>query len=158
MVSFKTIALLATSAVAAPLNERQIDIPSDWTWSVEGWHAGCQRSCSYNFNITIPTIEGEIAGIKAYCSGGETGGTFTSCQILEGVNNGVASKLLERPDDSGIGPQQFAVSFEKASYEGSDCTGSPSYNFTAYNSTTYNAFVAPLMSFTMKPTEVVGIA
>lgn len=119
MVSFKAIALLATSALAAPLSERQIDIPESWTWSIEGWEAGCIRTCYYRFNVSIPSIEGQVLGAKAYCSGEESGNTFANCQILEGVNNGVAAKLLERPTDgSGFGPQQFAVSFEKASYEG----------------------------------------
>ncbi|KAF2193759.1 hypothetical protein K469DRAFT_619047 [Zopfia rhizophila CBS 207.26] len=154
MVSASALLLFAASAIASPLVQRQTEIPEDWNWQVEGWHAGCARSgCSYNFNITVPTIEGEIGGVKAYCSGYENGAFFIPCQILEGVNNGVAAKLLPREDESGRGPQQFAVSFLKASYE-----GSPYYNFTAYHETIYNAFVAPLQNFTMTPTEVFGVA
>jgi hypothetical protein len=119
MVSFRTIALWATSALAAALSERQIDIPDDWTWSVENWHAGCQRTCYYNFNVTIPSIEGQVLGAKAYCSGAESDDRFVHCQILEGANNPVAAKLLARPEGGNGGvPQQFAVSFQKSSYEG----------------------------------------
>ncbi|KAH7309703.1 hypothetical protein B0I35DRAFT_515116 [Stachybotrys elegans] len=153
MVSFKTIALLATSALAAPVSERQVSLPDDWAWSVEGWEAGCTRTCYYRFNVTIPSIEG-VLGAKAFCSGGETNDRFLDCQILSGANNPVAAKLLARPENmtTGFGPQEFAVSFQKSSYE-----GSPTYNFTAYNSTTYNAVSSPPMDFKMKPTEVFGI-
>ncbi|KAI1334421.1 hypothetical protein F5Y15DRAFT_401414 [Xylariaceae sp. FL0016] len=159
MVRIASVVALASAALAAPLTERQMDIPAGWEWSVENWHAGCGRSgCSYNFNVTVPTVEGQIGGVKAYCSGQEsvTNGTFTSsykqCQLLEGSNNYVMAKFAPR-ESQGTAPQEFAFAFTKASYE-----GSAAYTFTAYNSTTYNAFVSPLLDFDVTPTEVYGTA
>ncbi|KAF2262149.1 hypothetical protein CC78DRAFT_535033 [Lojkania enalia] len=96
-----------------------MDIPNDWDWHVEGWHAGCSRSgCSYNFNVTVPSILDQIAGVKAYCSGPETGNTYRSCQILEGVNDGVSAKFGPRNESSPeLGPEKIFVSFELGSYE-----------------------------------------
>jgi hypothetical protein len=126
MVSFTTITLLATSALAGPV-ARQIAIPENWNWHVEGWEAGCSRSgCYYNFNLTVPTVEGKILGVKAYCHGYEQGydnsftvpSTYTPCRLLEGVNNSVAAKLsLREHDGQGLGPKEIIVSFLFAGYE-----------------------------------------
>ena len=130
MVSATHLLTLAVVALASPVQHRtrQIEIPQNWTWHVEGWHAGCaRRGCSYNFNVTVPTIPNQIAGVKAYCSGYEAGydsgftesSTYRGCQILEGVNNGVAAKFGPRniSDGTGRGPQKIFVSFEFAGYE-----------------------------------------
>ena len=70
----RTIAVLASVAAASPLASRQIAIPPDWTWHVTGSEMGCSRGgCYYNFNVTVPTVPGQIAGVKAYCSGYEDG-------------------------------------------------------------------------------------
>jgi hypothetical protein len=126
MVSFTTLALLATSAIAGPV-ARQIAIPENWNWQVENWEAGCsRRGCYYLFNVTVPTIEGEIAGVKAYCNGHEQGydngftvpSTYTSCRLLEGSNNGVAARLsLRVSDGNGFGPKEIDVSFLYGGYE-----------------------------------------
>lgn len=129
MVSFTTLLTVSAAtagALATPIQPtleiRQIAIPSNWTWHVSGWEAGCTRSgCYYNFNVTVPTVEGQIAGVKAYCSGNENGyyrkgNWYKSCQILEGVNNGVAAKLSERSDDVES-PQEIDISFLYAGYE-----------------------------------------
>jgi hypothetical protein len=126
MVSFTALALLATSAMAGPV-ARQIAIPENWNWQVENWGAGCARSgCYYSFNITVPTIEGQIAGVKAYCNGYEHGydNSFTipspyeTCELLGGVNNGVAARFSLREDDGqGLGPKDIEVSFLYAGYE-----------------------------------------
>lgn len=126
MVSFTALALLATSAMAGPV-ARQIAIPENWDWQVENWEAGCGRSgCYYNFNVTVPTIKGEIAGVKAYCHGYEQGydnsftvpSTYETCQLLEGVNNGVAARFsLRENDGQGFGPKEIEVSFLYAGYE-----------------------------------------
>jgi hypothetical protein len=126
MVSFTTLALLATSAIAGPV-ARQIAIPENWNWQVENWEAGCSRSgCYYYFNVTVPSIEGEILGVKAFCSGYEQGydnsftvpSTYAPCRLLEGVNNDVAARLsLRENDGNGFGPKEIAVSFLYAGYE-----------------------------------------
>ena len=162
MVSFTTLALLATSAIAGPI-ARQIAIPEKWNWHVEGWEAGCGRSgCSYNFNITVPTVEGEIAGVKASCRGSEQGyenrftipSTYEPCRLLEGTNNGVAAKFsLREHDGQGFGPKEIIVSFLYAGYE-----ERPSYNFSGSHEAKYNMFVSPLLEFDMTATEVFGIA
>jgi hypothetical protein len=70
----QTLAILASATAATPLAPRQITIPSPWTWHVTGWEAGCARGgCSYNFNVTVPSVPGQIAGVKAYCYGREDG-------------------------------------------------------------------------------------
>ena len=162
MVSFATLALLATSALASPV-ARQIAIPENWNWHVENWSAGCARSgCYYNFNITVPTVEGEIAGVKAYCSGGEQGydnsftipSVYQNCRLLEGVNNGVAAKFsLRENDGQGFGPKDIIVSFLYSGYE-----DRPAYNFSGSHEAKYNQFVAPLMEFDITPTQVFGVA
>ncbi|KAH6839904.1 hypothetical protein B0T12DRAFT_364043 [Alternaria alternata] len=162
MVSFTALALLATSAMAGPV-ARQIAIPENWDWQVENWEAGCGRSgCYYNFNVTIPTIKGEIAGVKAYCHGYEQGydnsftvpSTYETCQLLEGVNNGVAARFsLRENDGQGFGPKEIEVSFLYAGYE-----DRPAYNFSGSHEARYNQFVAPQLNFTITPTEVFGIA
>lgn len=128
MVSFTTLLALSVSALATPiLQTRQMDIPANWSWHVEGWSAGCARSgCYYDFNVTVPTIEGKILGAKAYCSGYENGyyrkgNWYESCRILEGVNNGISAKLGERKLDAETGyynsGDEIFVSFELAAYE-----------------------------------------
>ncbi|CAI9637823.1 unnamed protein product [Alternaria burnsii] len=162
MVSFTALALLATSAMAGPV-ARQIAIPENWDWQVENWEAGCGRSgCYYNFNVTVPTIQGEIAGVKAYCHGYEQGydnsftvpSTYETCQLLEGVNNGVAARFsLRENDGQGFGPKEIEVSFLYAGYE-----DRPAYNFSGSHEARYNQFVAPQLNFTITPTKVFGIA
>jgi hypothetical protein len=126
MVSFTALALLATLAIAGPV-ARQIAIPENWNWQVENWEAGCSRSgCYYYFNVTVPSIEGEILGVKAFCSGYEQGydnsftvpSTYAPCRLLEGVNNDVAARLsLRENDGNGFGPKEIDVSFLYAGYE-----------------------------------------
>ncbi|KAJ4351181.1 uncharacterized protein N0V89_006520 [Didymosphaeria variabile] len=159
MVSFTALLALSASALATPvLQTRQMDIPANWTWHVSGWSAGCARSgCYYDFNVTVPTVEGQIAGVKAYCSGSENwyrlGNYYRNCQILEGVNNGVSAKFSERTSDDGTPPQEIELSFELAGYE-----QRPAYNFTGSHETIYNQFVAPAQEFDVTPTEVTGVA
>ena len=114
MVSFTTLLAFSAAALASPLRTRQIEIPEGWTWQVTNWSAGCARSCYYDFNVTVPTIEGQIGGVKAYCSGGEDA-WYRNCRILEGVNNGVSAKLSER-NGSGS-PAEIQLSFELVGYE-----------------------------------------
>ena len=75
MVSFTTLALFASSVIAGPVARQNPDpIYENWTWQVEGWQAGCGRQgCYYLFNVTVPTVEGKVAGVKAYCQGREQG-------------------------------------------------------------------------------------
>ncbi|KAL5450231.1 hypothetical protein PMIN07_001233 [Paraphaeosphaeria minitans] len=162
MVSFTTLLAFSAGALASPFVQRQIAIPENWNWHVSGWGAGCARSgCYYDFNVTVPTIEGHIAGVKAYCSGYENGyyrkgNWYQNCRILEGVNNGVAAKLSERPpenDTESTSPQQILISFEYAAYE-----DRPAYNFTGSHKTIYNQFVAPEQEFDVKPTSVFAVA
>jgi hypothetical protein len=84
------LAALAATASASPLTPRQIAIPDNWTWHVTNSDMGCSRGgCSYNFNVTVPSIPNEILGVKAYCYGREDGydtnsvNHFRACQILE---------------------------------------------------------------------------
>lgn len=98
MVSFTTLLAFTAGALASPVVPRQMAIPENWNWHVSGWEAGCAPDCYYHFNVTIPSVEGEILGVKAYCDGTENGyyrkgNWYTNCQILEGVNNGVAAKV-----------------------------------------------------------------
>lgn len=160
MVSFTTLLALSAGALASPvLQTRQMDIPQDWSWHVSGWTAGCARSgCYYDFNVTVPTIEGQIGGVKAYCSGNENGwyrngNWYTNCQILEGVNNGVAAKLSERESDDVASPGEILLSFEYAGYE-----DRPAYNFTGSHAAIYNQFTAPAQEFDVTPTEVTAVA
>lgn len=124
MVSLTTLLALSAGALASPvLQDRQIAIPENWNWHVSGWSAGCSRSgCSYNFNVTVPSVEGQILGVKAYCNGYENGwyrkgNWFDNCQILEGVNNGVAAKFSERESDVDGSPKEIILSFTLAGYE-----------------------------------------
>lgn len=125
MVSFTTLALLATSAIAGPV-ARQIAIPKHWNWQVENCEAGCsRRGCYYYFNVTVPSVENGPAGVKALCNVYEQGyensftvpSTYTDCRLLEGVNNGVAARpSLRKSDGNGFGPQEIEVSFLYAGY------------------------------------------
>lgn len=124
MVSFATLLALSASALASPvLQTRQMDIPSNWTWHVSGWEGGCSRGgCYYNFNVTVPSVEGQILGAKAYCHGDENGyyrkgNTYANCQILSGVNNGISAKLGERKSDEDSAPDDIFISFTLAGYE-----------------------------------------
>lgn len=124
MVSFTTLLALSAGALASPvLQTRQMDIPENWVWHVSGWEAGCSRSgCYYNFNVTVPSVEGQILGAKGYCHGYENGwyrqgNWYENCQILEGVNNGISAKLGERVSDTDGSPDDFFLSFTLAGYE-----------------------------------------
>jgi hypothetical protein len=124
MVSFTTLLAFSAGALASPvLQNRQIAIPDNWNWHVSGWEAGCTRSgCYYNFNVTVPAVEGQIAGVKAYCRGNENGwyrkgNWYEGCRILEGANNGVAAKLSERWSDVDSSPKEILISFKLAGYE-----------------------------------------
>lgn len=160
MVSFTSILALSASALASPvLQNRQIPTPEGWNWQVSKWEAGCTRSgCYYNFDVTVPSVEGEILGVKAHCFGDENGwyrkgNWYKGCQILEGVNNGVAAKLSERESDTDGSPDEILISFTLAGHE-----DRPTYNFTAKHETIYNAAVAPQQEFEVTPTEVFGNA
>ncbi|KAL1794045.1 hypothetical protein ACET3X_007466 [Alternaria dauci] len=162
MVSITALALLATSAIAGPV-ARHTAIPENWNWQVENWEAGCSRSgCYYGFNVTIPTIEGKIAGVKASCVGYEHGydnsftipSTYEACELLEGVNNGVAARFsLRVKDGQGLGPREIDISFLWAGFE-----DRPAYNFSGTHEARYNQFVAPHLNFTVTPTKVFGVA
>ncbi|KAH7401080.1 hypothetical protein DE146DRAFT_632111 [Phaeosphaeria sp. MPI-PUGE-AT-0046c] len=160
MVSITSLLVFSASALASPvLQRRQIAIPEGWNWQVSKWEAGCTRSgCYYNFDVTVPSIEGEILGVKAHCIGYENGwyrkgNWYDGCDILEGANNGVAAKLSERESDIDGSPKEILISFTLAGYE-----DRPTYNFTAKHETIYNAAVSPQKEFEVTPTEVWGIA
>ncbi|KAF1965926.1 hypothetical protein BU23DRAFT_560626 [Bimuria novae-zelandiae CBS 107.79] len=164
MVSFMTLLALSASALASPvLQTRQMEIPENWTWHVSGWSAGCARGgCYYNFNVSVPTVEGQILGAKAYCSGDENGyyredfsNYFENCRILEGVNNGISAKFSSRENSTSGSPEDIVLSFELAAYEP---TGRPAYNFTGSHKAIYNQFIAPEQEFDVTPTEVSTIA
>ncbi|KAF2467320.1 uncharacterized protein BDR25DRAFT_376295, partial [Lindgomyces ingoldianus] len=71
------------------------------------------QACSYDFNVTISTILGEIAGVETYCRGYEDGSLFKMCRPLEDVNNGVVAKFLLRNASAvELGPKKIAVSSE----------------------------------------------
>jgi len=126
MVSFTTLALFASSVIAGPVARQNPEpIYENWTWQVENWEAGCGRQgCYYLFNVTVPSVEGKIAGVKAYCQGSEQGydnsftipSTYTACKILDGPN-GVAARLsLREKDGNGFGPKNIQISFQKQPY------------------------------------------
>lgn len=124
MVSFTSLLALSAGALASPvLRPRQIAIPENWNWHVSKWEAGCTRSgCYYNFDVAVPSVEGEILGVKAHCTGDENGwyrkgNWYSGCQILEGANNGVAAKLSERESDVDGSPKEILISFTLAGYE-----------------------------------------
>jgi hypothetical protein len=124
MIASLTLLALSAGALASPvIQERQMAIPENWTWHVSGWEAGNTRTGAYyNFNVTMPSVEGKILGAKAYCHGDENGwymkgNTYANCQILEGVNNGVSAKLSERTSDNGEAPKEILISFTLAGYE-----------------------------------------
>jgi hypothetical protein len=124
MVSFTALLAFSAGALASPvLQNRQISIPENWTWHVSEWEAGSTRSGGYyRFNVTVPAVEGQIAGVKAYCYGDENGwyrkgNWYKGCQILEGVNNGVAAKLSERESDTSGAPKEILISFKLGGYE-----------------------------------------
>jgi hypothetical protein len=114
----------SAGALAKPVvQERQIAIPGNWTWHVSGFEGGNTRTGAYyNFNVTVPAVEGQIAGVKAYCNGYENGwyrkgNWYENCRILEGANNGVAAKLSERVSDVDGEPKEILISFKFAGYE-----------------------------------------
>jgi hypothetical protein len=124
MVSFTSLLAFSAGALASPvLQNRQMAIPEDWNWHVTDWEAGLTRSGAYyRFNVTVPSVEGQILGVKAYCFGDENGwyrkgNWFKGCQISEGVNNGVAAKLSERESDIDGEPKEILISFTLAGYE-----------------------------------------
>ena len=119
-------------------------------------------------------VEGEIAGVKAYCSGDESNDLFRSCRLLEGVNNGVAAKFGPRNASAPeLGPKEIAISFELGAYEPTqryvefpsrgmwmraNTMSRPAYNFTGYADAVYNAFVSPNLDFDVQPSEVFAVA
>ncbi|EAT78933.1 hypothetical protein HBH56_071890 [Parastagonospora nodorum] len=161
MVSFTTLALLATSAIAGPV-VRDIAIPKNWHWKVENCEAGCgRRGCYYYFNVTVPSVENGPAGVKALCNVYEQGyensftvpSTYTDCRLLEGVNNGVAARPSLRTSDGNGSPKEIEVSFLYAGYG-----DRPAYNFSGSHKVTYNQFVSPPLNFTITPKKVFGVA
>ncbi|CAI6337714.1 unnamed protein product [Periconia digitata] len=161
MVSFLSLALLASSTLASPLLPRQVDIPENWDWQVTNWEAGCSRSgCYYHFNLTVPSINNQL-GVLASCRGYEQGydnsftipSVYEDCTTLAGRNNRAAAKLGPRVHDgNGFGPKEIWVSF---SYEAAE--GAPTYNWSGPHEAKYNQFVSPPLNFTMTATEVFGV-
>nr|URG42907.1 CEP127 [Alternaria solani] len=161
MVSFTTLLAFAAGAVhATPVTTQPPAIPSNWTWHVEGWSAGCARGgCYYDFNVSVPTIEGFTLGAKAYCSGSENGwyrkgNWYAPCRILEGTNSGISAKFSERTSDTSGSPEEILLSFEKLPYEP---LNAPGYNYTGSHKAIYNQFVAPEQEFDVTPTTVTVI-
>ena len=165
MVSFTTLAVLFTSAIATPV-ARQMAIPEGWEWQVENWEAGCSRSgCYYNFNVTVPSIENQL-GVIAACSGSEQGydnsftvpSTYTACRTLAGADPAAAARLSLRPNDgTGHGPQEIEISFL---LPGNPYLSPPrpAYNFSGTHEAKYNQFVSPPINFTVTPDKVFAIA
>ncbi|CAA9965727.1 hypothetical protein CFE70_008555 [Pyrenophora teres f. teres 0-1] len=167
MVSLITLALFASSAIAGPVARRQVPEPiyPNWTWQVEHWEAGCgRRGCYYLFNVTVPSVEGKIDGVKAYCQGYEQGyensftvpSTYTECKTLEGLDHTVAARLSLRENAGSDYPQRIQVSFQKA-----PSNDLPGTNYTALHEAKYNQFVSRPLNFTMVPTTalvVTGVA
>ncbi|EOA82347.1 hypothetical protein ACJQWK_05175 [Exserohilum turcicum] len=119
MVSFTTLLTFAAGALASPVvQDAAMPIPSNWNWHVSKSEMGCVRGgCYYHFDVTVPSVEGKIAGVKAHCNGNENGyyrkgNWFAMCETLEGANNSVAAKFSERESDYSGGPGQILVSFQ----------------------------------------------
>ncbi|KAI0569780.1 hypothetical protein Ptr902_04392 [Pyrenophora tritici-repentis] len=130
MVSFITITLFAASAIASACaapgvnsasssNNVDNEIPQNWNWHVEHWGAGCEHTiCNYQFNITVPSIEGVIGGAKAYCQGLDDytneSPTYVPCKILDGSSNTIAARLFikseKRPNPDKIDVSYYYVS------------------------------------------------
>ncbi|KKY39979.1 hypothetical protein UCDDA912_g00023 [Diaporthe ampelina] len=143
------------SKPAAKLVKTKEAVASNYTWTVTGWSAGCARAgCYYDFNISAPAVSESVPAFKAYCSGFGEGAPYDDCEILDDNENlhQVAARL-QAVNTTGTGAH-LAVSYEFA-----DPTAEGTYwNYTAYAVSSYNQFVAPLLTFTMEPTEIWGVA
>ncbi|MCJ1444570.1 MAG: hypothetical protein MMC23_005072 [Stictis urceolatum] len=124
-----------------------------YTWFITDWTAGCvRRGCFYTFCITGPK-QNIYPSFHASCSADESQGYFfTQCKATGKNHVKVSSAFLKRKD-AGVSPKKFAVSvsfdgFEEGSY----------FNATGRHGVVYNQFVAPEESFSVRPTEIVGVA
>ncbi|KXT02951.1 hypothetical protein AC578_10599 [Pseudocercospora eumusae] len=151
-----TTILFATTTLAAALPQitgaLTPDLPQNYTWCVENWHAGCiQSGCTYNFNVTS-TKQNLYPGFKAYCTGTDTG-YYTNCELLEYVStSGVPSVAASlRPNvDNGIATMSVSLAF-------TDADTGITRNISGWHDASYNAFVAPLENFTIEPTEIFAV-
>jgi hypothetical protein len=152
-------------------------MPSEVTWLVTNWGAGCaHRGCFYDFIITAPASR-SIPAFSAYCSGDEetANGFFRPCGVNDSGlgNRGVAAKFIPRKNPNIGSPlSYFAVSFAYTDistgrhvtliaviFIASECMvkkqNSPGtvHNFTGYGDAVFNQFVGPARNFTITPTE-----
>ncbi|KAI3400116.1 hypothetical protein diail_4347 [Diaporthe ilicicola] len=140
---------------AAKMVQVKAPVPSNYTWTVTGWSAGCARAgCYYDFNVSAPAFSESVPAFKAYCSGFGEGAPYEECEILDDEENvhQVAARL-EAVNTTGTGAHLTV------SYEFVDPTAEGTYwNYTAHTVSSYNQFSAPELTFSMTPSEFWGVA
>ncbi|CAG8954533.1 hypothetical protein HYFRA_00004447 [Hymenoscyphus fraxineus] len=148
-----TVATLLSAVSASPVP--QMEIQPVYAFDVTRWHAGCQRECSYAFNITGNTF-GQYPTIPAFsaeCLGEGEGADYRKCTFNDGgsENRTLVAKLLPTTE-SGTGAHL------KVSYGWTDSEQPNTYyNYTGTANPSYNAAAAPLANFTIIPTENFGV-
>ncbi|KAL1847106.1 hypothetical protein Daus18300_014046 [Diaporthe australafricana] len=143
------------SKPAAKLVKAKAPAPSNYTWTVTGWSAGCARAgCYYDFNVSAPAFSDSVPAFNAYCSGFGEGAPYDECEILDDdASVRQVSARLEAVNTTGTGAH-LAVSYEFA-----DPKAQGTYwNYTAHAVSSYNQFVSPVLTFSMSPTEIWGVA
>ncbi|TGJ88714.1 hypothetical protein E0Z10_g31 [Xylaria hypoxylon] len=153
-------ALAGASSASASVMRIAAD-SMEYDWAVTGWSAGCARAgCYYDFNITGAenlTQSPATPAFKAYCSGYYEGAPYTLCERLdeEDTDATVVAKLL--PSNITANGSRYAVIQVSLEYTDLE-TPTTWWNFTGHASSIYNQFVAPLQSFTITPSEIIGVA
>ncbi|KAI0164227.1 hypothetical protein GGR52DRAFT_111280 [Hypoxylon sp. FL1284] len=152
--------VLATLASASTASAAVMHIAAttlSWNWSVTQWGAGCNDTCTYDFDVAAAgnaTSKPPRPSFKAHCSGEGEGAGYTFCKNLAKTETPyhVVAQLLPSNDSSHR--PQIQVSLEYTDLE----SNSTWWNFTGKAEASYNQFSAPLLNFTITPDTLAGVA
>ncbi|KAI0171331.1 hypothetical protein LQW54_003384 [Pestalotiopsis sp. IQ-011] len=160
MVSAVLFASLATAVAASvPFNVHAVE---GYDWSITNWAAGCDdEGCHYDFNVSAPADNNNPArpAFLAYCTGGEEGGPYEECDLLDeaDVARRVVAKLLPSTPSN---TSSDAVAHIQLSFKYTDLeTSTTWWNFTGDGDASYNEDSStPLTNFTIKPDSITAAA
>ncbi|KAH7026031.1 uncharacterized protein B0I36DRAFT_365657 [Microdochium trichocladiopsis] len=140
----------------------------EYPWEVSGWNGYCSgfQQCSYKFTFTAEgneTASPQLPFVKASCQGSGPGPAFAQCDILEtdDTPTAVSAKLLPSPPSSNqtlngtLQPAEIQISVQHIDFNNDNIQ----WNYTGTARTVYNGEdAAAALSFSLKPTEIWGIA
>ncbi|CAN8106310.1 unnamed protein product [Discula destructiva] len=120
------------------------------SWSVTNWTAGCaaNSTCTYGFQVSAPAYEPSTPAFHASCAGsGVLGAPYQSCNVFNATGQLVKARIQAGNTTESV---KLAVSYEYIDRSAEDVY----WNYTSFAMEP----LAGVESFSMTPTQIVGVA